>query len=529
MAFLCKPPLQEGGHARVVFGEQDAHFESIVARIGQGRALSPIFQVGVMQWRSESSALRLPFRMTRSTSARRCFPGASSVAIALLGGCVHYQPRPIEPASVVMQLDARTLSDPGLARAAEPAHLAAAWPPQIWDLQTLTVAALYYHPDLEVARASWDLARAGLITAGERPNPTVAAGPGYNSSTPAHTITPWILNINLDFTIETAGKRGLRIGQAQGMSDAARFTIASTAWQVRARVRQSLLDLFSATEIAAVLERQRAIQENNVALLQRQLTAGMISTFEMTQARLILDTIRLALVDAQRLEQDARARLATAIGISVSSLDGVRLGLDQFRSISAEIPPTAATREALLNRADVLSALSAYDASQSALQLEIARQYPDVHLGPGYQMDQGSNKWTLLVPIAVPVFSRNRGPIAEAEARRTVAATQVTAVQATAIGAIDRALAGYKTAREKVSVADQLLEQVRSLEATGRAQLAAGDISQLDLGLIQSEVASRELARLEALVQLQQVAGDIEDAMQRPIDLPLNPLPRNPQ
>ena len=451
------------------------------------------------------------------------------MAIALLGGCAHYQPRPIEPASVVMRLDARTLADPGLAHAAEPAHLAAAWPPEVWDLQTLTVTALSYHPDLELARASWDLARAGLITAGERPNPTVAAGPGYNSSTPAHTITPWILNLNLDFTIETAGKRGHRIGEAQGISDAARFTIAATAWQVRARVRQSLLDLFSATEMAAVLDRQRAIQETNVALLQRQLTAGAISTFEMTQARLILDTIRLSLVDAQRQQQDARARLATAIGVPLSALDGIRLGFDQFSTISADIPATAATREALLNRADVLSALAAYDASQSALQLQIARQYPDVHLGPGYQMDQSSNKWTMLVPVALPIFSRNRGPIAEAEARRTVAASQVTAVQAAAVGAIDRALAAYRTARDKVSVADQLLDGVRSLEATGRAQLAAGDISQLDLGLIQSELASRELARLEALVQLQQAEGDIEDAMQRPIDLPVNPLPRNPQ
>jgi outer membrane protein TolC len=467
--------------------------------------------------------------MRCSTLGQRRFLATLSMATVLLGGCVHYQPRPIDSASVVTRLDARTLADPGLARVAEPAHLVPAWPPEAWDLQTLTVAALYYHPDLEVARASWGLARAGLITAGERPNPTVAAGPGYNSSTPAHTITPWILNLNLDFTIETAGKRGHRIDQARGLSDAARFAIAATAWQVRARVRQSLLNLFAAAESAAVLDRQRAIQEGNIALLQRQLTAGAISTFEMTQARLILDTIRLALVDAQRQQQDARARLATAIGVPVSALDGIRLALDPLRSISTEIPATAATREALVNRADVLSALSAYDASQSALQLEIARLYPDVHLGPGYQMDQNSHKWTMLVPVAVPVFSRNRGPIAEAEARRTVAASQVTAVQAAAIGAIDRALAVYGTARDKVAVADQLLDQVRSLEATGRAQLAAGEISQLDLGLIQSEVASRELARLEALVQLQQAAGDIEDAMQRPIDLPVNPLPRNPQ
>lgn len=427
------------------------------------------------------------------------------------------------------RLDARSLASPELARVAEPAHLVVTWPPPVWDLQTLTVAALYYHPDLELARASWDLARAGELTAGERPNPSVAAGPGYNSSTPAHTITPWILNLDLDFTVETAGKRKHRIQQARHLSDAARFAIAASAWQVRARVRQSLLDLFAASEAASVLDRQRAIQEANVALLLRQLTAGAISTFEMTQARLILDTIRLSLVDAQRQQQDARVRLATAIGIPVSALENIQFGFDRFRSLSSEIPTTAATREALVNRADVLSTLAAYDASQSALQLEIARQYPDVHLGPGYQMDQNSNKWTMLFPLTLPAFSRNRGPIAEAEARRAVAATQVTAVQAAAIGAIDRALVAYGSARDKVAVAEQLLEQARTLEATGRAQLAAGDISQLDLGLIQSEVASRELARLEALVQFQQAAGDVEDAIQRPIDLPVNPLPKDPQ
>lgn len=455
--------------------------------------------------------------------------GAFAATLTTLTGCVHYQPRPIEPASVVARLDARSLADPGLARAAQPAHLVRDWPPQTWDLQTLTVAAFYYHPDLELARESWDLARAGLITAGERPNPTIAAGPGYNSSTPAHTITPWILNLNLDFTIETAGKRARRIEQAHHVSDAARFGIAATAWQVRARLRQTLLDLFAATEAARVLELQRGIQEANVTLLQRQLAAGAISTFEMTQARLILDTIRLSLVDAQRQQQDARARLATAVGLPMAALDGIRFDLNQFTNASSEIAETTATRQALLNRADVLSALSAYEASQSALQLEIARQYPDVHLGPGYQMDQNSNKWTLLVPISLPVLSRNRGPIAEAEARRAVAGSLVTAVQAAAIGAIDRAIAAYRAAGDKVAVADQLLNQARTLEATGRTQLAAGDISQLDLGLIQSEVASRELARLEALVQLQQAAGDVEDAMQRPLDLPVNPLPENPR
>jgi len=454
-----------------------------------------------------------------------------SVTAAPLGACVHYEPRPIAAASTLDRLDARSLSDPGLAHAAGPAHLVAAWPPTVWDLQTLTVAALYYHPDLEFARASWAIARAGIVTAGQRPNPSVVdAGPGYNSSTDPHTITPWILNLDLDFTIETAGKRRYRIDQAKGLSDAARFQIAATAWQVRARVRQALLDLFSSTQSAAVLNRQRAIQENNITLFQRQLDAGEISTFEMAQARLLLDSIRLALADTQRQQQDAQARLATAVGVPLTAVDGIRLGFDVFESVPTAIPDAAARREALVNRADILSALSDYEASQAALQLEIARQYPDVHLGPGYQMDQTDDKWTvLLFPAFLPVFNRNRGPIAEAEARRAAAATGVTVVQARVIGAIDRALAGYRTAVDKLSTADQILGEVRTLEQTAETQLTAGAISQLDLGVIQVELGTRELARLEALVQVQQTLGDIEDAMQRPIDLPINPLPRNPQ
>jgi outer membrane protein TolC len=162
--------------------------------------------------------------------------------------------------------------------------------------------------------------------------------------------------------------------------------------------------------------------------------------------------------------------------------------------------------------------------------LEIARQYPDIHLGPGYQFDQGDSKWTLFAfPAFLPVFHRNQGPIGEADARRSAAALAVTAAQATALGAIDRALAAYRTARDTLGVANQSLDEVRTVEQTAQTQLAAGAISQLDLGVIQAELAGRELVRVQALVQVQQAVGDLEDAMQRPADFPIDPLPRNPQ
>ena len=77
-------------------------------------------------------------------------------------------------------------------------------------------------------------------------------------------------------------------------------------------------------------------------------------------------------------------QLADALGLPLRALDGVKLsfaGLDQFPQ---ELTAPEVRRQALLNGADVRGALAEYAASQSALQLEIAKQYPDVHLGPGY-------------------------------------------------------------------------------------------------------------------------------------------------
>ncbi|MGE0042351.1 MAG: TolC family protein [Vicinamibacterales bacterium] len=444
-----------------------------------------------------------------------------------LAGCVHYQARPLAPDATLGAIDARRLDDPGLARAAAPANLVRSWPPDVWDLPALTAAALYFHPDLAVARANWDVARAGLVTAGERPNPGVTPGAGRNASTPPGTITPWILNLDFDFTLETAGKRGRRIDQARQLAASARYQVADAAWQVRAGVRQALLDLFAATETAALVERQRTVVDANLALLQRQLDAGEISAFQLSQGRLQRDALRLAAADARSRGQDARARLATAVGLPASALDGVRLGFEAFRQAPVTLPGDAARVEALLNRPDLLAALSDYEASQAALQLEIAKQYPDIHLGPGYQMDQDSHKWSLLFPLTLPVFSRNLGPIGEAEARRTLAAARVEAVQARAIGDLDRALAAYRSALDTVAVADQVVTEARRAQATAERQFAAGEISRLDLGIVQSDLLTRELARLDAAVKAQQALGDIENAMQRPADLPLSPLPGN--
>jgi outer membrane protein TolC len=468
----------------------------------------------------------------------RSSPGRLAMAVLMLalpglGACVHYQPAPLSPPATLASIESRTLEAPDLGRFLAANHQVTTWPPAAWDLPSLTLVAFYYHPDLDVARAAWATARAGSLSAGERPNPNVSFAPGYNSTTPASEMTPWILTLDLDFTIETAGKRGHRVAEARSLSEAARLNIATAAWQVRSRVRKALIDLHAATATAALLGHQRQIQEGNLALIDRQLAAGAISSFERTQARLVLDTIRLAVQEAARQQAESRVTLAAALGLAVRALDGVALDFDSFARTPTYVPTADARRQALVNRPDILGALAEYEARQSALQLEIARQYPDIHLGPGYQMDQAANKWTLGLAGLLPAFSRNRGPIAEAEARRGEAAAAFASVQSRAIEEIDRGLAAYRGALATLAAAEGLQADLRKQAQSAEAQLRAGETSKLDLGTLQLELATADLARLDALVKAHQALGSLEDALQVPADagewLQSSPRPREPR
>jgi len=424
----------------------------------------------------------------------------------------------LDAAKTARGFDSRTLADSGLHAFLETNHITGAWPRPSWDLETLTLAAFYFHPDLDVARAKWAVAVAGQKTAGERPNPTLSVSPAYDTTMAIPS--PWLVTPTLDIPIETAGKRGYRIAQALQLSEAARLNIASVVWQVRSRVRQSLLNFSAACETETLLEAQQALQGQNIRLLQEQLQAGAISAFEVTQARLAANGTRLALRDVERRAAEARVQLAEAIGVPVHALGGVELSFTGLDALPAEVSSPKARRLALLHRADILGALAEYAASESALRLEIAKQYPDVHLNPGYEFDQGDNKWSFGFTLTLPVLNQNKGAIAEAEARRAESAASFNALQARVLAEIDRALAVYHAALAKQTDAASLFSNQEKQEEVLRARLAAGDVSRGDLLAAQIELAASRLARLDARIQAQQAYGQLEDALQSPLPLP---------
>jgi outer membrane protein, heavy metal efflux system len=442
-----------------------------------------------------------------------------ALALGLTLSCVRYHPLPLEPAKVMDDFEARRLDAPELGAFLVTNKEAERWPPDAWDLKAMTLTALYYHPDMDVARAQWGVANGGRITAGQRPNPSLNPAIGYNATSPTSEVTPWIPEVSLDLTIETAGKRGIRIAQAGHQSDAARWNIFAAAWDVRSRLRAALLDVHAASERESLLAAEAKLQAETVRLLELQKDAGEVSAYDLTQARVALDASRLSSIEAARAKEDATARLAGAIGVPRRALDGLALSFDAFRRPAPDIPAAEIRRQAVLNRSDILSALSEYAASESALRLEIAKQYPDLHIGPNYQLDQTDSKWTIGLAFDLPILNRNKGPIAEAMARREESASRFLALQAAAIGELDAAVEDCRAALLKARTADDLLTDLTRQERAAKSQLELGEISRAEYVGIQIELNAGAMARLEAMVQAQEAVGRLENAAQSPLEV----------
>ncbi|MDA8324870.1 MAG: TolC family protein [Nitrospiraceae bacterium] len=380
----------------------------------------------------------------------------------------------------------------------------------------LSLAAAYYSPALDVMRAKWGVANAAVITAGGIPNPAIGFLGQHHSSTPGG-ISPWTWGLSLNVPIETAGKRGYRIKQAKHLSVAARLNIAETSWQVWSGARKSLLDLYAATEREKYLLSQLRVQEEVARLFGERLAAGESSQFEVTQSRLALDKTRLALALNQKKKAAARGELATALGLQAKALGHIRISFDIFNQAPGPIDLRDSRRKALLGRSDILAALQEYEASQSALQLEIAKQYPDIHIGPGYEWDQGDNKWSLGFSIVLPVFNQNQGPIAEAKARRKEFAAKFIAIQAGVLGQIDQAEEAYCESLKNLRIAGSLVSAEDSNLKAIQARFNSGEAGRLDLEQAKMELASTELSRFDTLILAQADLGELEDAVQRPL------------
>ncbi|UOA07274.1 TolC family protein [Methylobacter sp. S3L5C] len=437
----------------------------------------------------------------------------------LLISCAQFQDRPLKPDETALRIESRTLTGAGLQVFIESVvGRKTIWPFKLWDIDQLTLAAIYYHPDLALARAQADTAEAANITAAQRPNPSITVTPTWvrNLATAA---VPWIAASAISIPIETAGKRDFRIKKADHLADAARLRIRDAAWLARGRLRLAMLEVFAAQEAERLLQQQVSIQKAMSERLEQQLSAGEISRLEVMRAHITLNQLQLNVSTARKRVAESRVMLAASIGVGVDALSDIKLDFTTLSkpSVLDSIPTQNLKEVALRERSDLLAALADYDAAQSALQLEIANQYPNIQANPGYAWEMGEHRWALGATMPLPVLHQNQGPIAEADAKRRELMIRFEALQLRILGDVDRARAGLEAVLTKWSDAEQQKQLQQDNLNSAQALFNVGETDHLALLGTELENAVAERARLDVLIEIQQALNALEDTLRYPI------------
>lgn len=335
-----------------------------------------------------------------------------------LTGCIQFQNRPLSAAESGSRIELRTLSSEGLREFFESATgRETRWPSQSRNVDQLTPAAMSYHPDLALARPQADSADAATITAVQRPNPSITILPTWVNNTTAG-INPWIVVSAINIPVEVAGKRQSRMDKVEHLAEAARLRILDAAWLARGRRRLAMLEAYAALESERLLQRQLTIRQTMTERLEQHRSVRETARSEVVRSHLALNLQQLNVSAARKKVAENRVMVAAATGVPVESLSGIELDLTNLSkpSVLPAIPVHNLKEIALQERPDVVAALANYATAQSALQLKIANQYPDIQTNPGYAWNLGEHRWTLGAILPVPVFHHNQGLITEAEA-----------------------------------------------------------------------------------------------------------------
>lgn len=330
---------------------------------------------------------------------------------------------------------------------------------------------------LGVARADTLVAGAQLIAARARPNPTLNGS--YSGAVPNY-------HVSADFPIDLPGLRQTRIRAAELGVQAAQYRFLS-ARAVNALDADTTYTRAVAARDRLALSRRNALDADSLLhMVERRRDAGDAAEMDVALAR----------VNAGQQENIAVGDSLTWIS-ALLDLQGV-LGMVSDRleirvADSLVMPPEAAVAgQATLSEA--AAGLSLESATLSArLQHRSIWSTPSVSLGFEYHDPGGQTGIlpTFGLGIGVPLFDRNRGAIALAEAEQARAAAELT-------------LARVQTRNQ---IAHAVRERENALSRVARDQQI---VTSANLVVAMSLTAYREGAQsLPNVLQAQRTARDV--------------------
>ncbi|OIR04464.1 outer membrane efflux protein [mine drainage metagenome] len=444
----------------------------------------------------------------------------------LLAACSfqQYAPKAIDTAAITKKIESKNpAGEPFHQYLLDNGYPANIFPLQQWGLDELTYCALFFHPSLDVARAQWHAAELSEVAASKRLTPSIS-GHIAHSNQANQDIRPFAFGLSIDIPTDLTNKRDIRIENAHHLSQAAKLGIAQIAWDLRNQVAQSLYEYQQNQKMVTLLLNEQEIRHGIVALYQKRVSLGAASNIELSTAKLQLQTSTTELNTWQRNQLVTLSKLANNLGLPLSQVKSLNL-IDGTLSqpLQQTLPqPDELQTTALLNRLDIRIALERYAAAEARLKLEIAKQYPDIVISPGYAYEFGDKIWSLNLSSLLTLLNKNKVAIDEATQLREVEAAQFEALQTKVISDTNIADASVLQAKQSLDNQQALLIQQQQNTQRMERRFAAGEIDRLELSYskLESNVAEKNVVL--ATFQYKSAINQLENTLQQPLFISKN-------
>ena len=223
---------------------------------------------------------------------------------------------------------------------------------------------------------------------------------------------PWLSAVGVHFTIPISGR-------LDATKHAAWARHAARLHELEAEERDTVVALEERWVTWSAIQSQLELHATHITSVGeiRNIADRLVAAGELTPSdgRVVRLEEEAADAEMHRLKSEARSarlRVLETMGLAPDAQ------IELVPSVAVVTPDESAD---LVSHPRIQAAKARYEEAEQNLRLEIARQYPDLKLGPIYEDEEGQGRVGLGLSVPIPVFNRNRRFIAEAATARDVA------------------------------------------------------------------------------------------------------------
>jgi cobalt-zinc-cadmium efflux system outer membrane protein len=397
-----------------------------------------------------------------------------------------------------------------------------AWPslgaePQGKPLTLAKALALTLEKSPVLSSFSWDIraAEARIIQAKLVPNPEVSfEGEDFTRADESMQNT-------LEFSqlIELGGKRNSRIREAQLDREGTEWDYQEKRLEVLKLTSLAFIDALTAQRNVQLAKENVELTEGAVPVTKTRVEAGKASEVELVRTNTAVATARIRLTEASRELETTQVNLAAQWGAKKAAFPSVTGNLDQLRPI----PSFESLKAKLQQNPDLARWTTERQKREAVLNLARAEAKPDLTLRAGPRLLGASRAEPTLVAgfsIPLPLWNRNQGKIAEAEAGVSKTADERAAAEAKAYAELNEAYQTLARAAEEVRILrETALPGAKSAVGQITDGYAAGRFSQLDVLDAQRTYNETRTQYVRALSDFQKAQAQIDALTAGPVDL----------